>query len=120
MSMVAVGDELVLTPEADRIALPAIVLGELLGGFRAGSREARNREELERFLASPRVDVVPVDGETAERYGEIFSHLRAAGTPIPTNDVWVAAAAMQWGLRVHTTDPHLGRVLQVAVEQHEL
>ena len=61
-----------------------------------------------------------MDGETAERYGEIFSQLRAAGTPIPINDVWIAAAAMQWGLRVHTTDPHFGRVPQVAVEQHDL
>jgi predicted nucleic acid-binding protein len=105
---------------ADRIALPPIVLGELLGAFRAGARERTNREELERFLASPRVDVVPVDEETAERYGEIFAHLRAAGTPIPTNDIWIAATAMQWGLRVHTTDPHFERVPQVVVERHDV
>lgn len=105
---------------AERIALPPIVLGELLGGFRAGLRESKNREELERFLASPRVDVVPLDVETAERYGEIFAHLRSAGTPIPTNDIWIAATAMQWGLRVHTTDPHFERVPQVTVELHEV
>ena len=105
---------------AERIVLPPIVLGELLGGFRAGGRETRNREELDRFLASPRVDVVAVDEETAERYGEVFAYLKAAGTPIPTNNIWIAATAMQWGLRVHTTDPHFERVPQVIVERHSI
>jgi predicted nucleic acid-binding protein len=105
---------------AERIVLPPIVLGELFGGVRTGGRETKNREELGRFLASPRVDVVTVDEETAERYGEIFAYLRAAGTPIPTNDIWIAATAMQWGLRVHTTDSHFERVPQVVVERHSV
>jgi predicted nucleic acid-binding protein len=105
---------------ADRITLPAVVLGELLAGFRAGLREKANREELGRFLGSPRVSRAAVDDETAERYAEIHLYLRREGTPIPTNDVWIAAVAMQLGLILHTTDPHFERVPQVIVRRHEL
>jgi predicted nucleic acid-binding protein len=105
---------------ADSITLPAIVLGELLAGFRAGSREQANREELGRFLASPRVSRAPIDDETAERYAEIVLHLRRAGTPVPTNDIWIAAVAMERGLVLHTTDPHFERVPQVIVRRHQL
>jgi predicted nucleic acid-binding protein len=104
---------------ADRIVLPAVVLGELVAGFRAGAREAANREELRRFLASPRVSRAGVDEETAERYAEILLHLRKKGTPIPTNDVWIAAVAMQHGLVLHTTDPHFDSVPQVMVRRYE-
>jgi predicted nucleic acid-binding protein len=105
---------------ANRITLPAVVLGELLAGFRAGSREEANREELGRFLGSPRVSHAAVDEETAERYAEIILHLRSQGTPIPTNDVWIAAVAMQRGLLLHATDPHFERIPQVMVRRHEL
>ena len=104
--------------EAEEIVLTPVVLGELLAGFRAGSREAENRRELERFRASPRVEVEHVDGDTAERYAEILTYLRETGTPIPTNDIWIAASAMQHGLVVHTTDPHFQRVPQVLKVVH--
>jgi tRNA(fMet)-specific endonuclease VapC len=103
---------------ADRITVPAVVLGELLAGFRAGSREIANREELRQFLASPRVSHAALDEDTAERYAEIILHLRKQGTPIPTNDMWIAAVAMQRGLVLHTTDPHFDRVPQVIVRRH--
>lgn len=105
---------------ANRITLPAVVLGELLAGFRAGSRERANREELRQFLASPRVSSAGLDEDTAERYAEIILHLRKYGTPIPTNDMWIAAVAMQHGLVLHTTDPHFDRVPQVIVRRHTL
>ncbi len=104
---------------ADRIYLNPIVLGELLAGFAQGGREVRNREELKTFLASPRVDLVGVDEETAERYGVILKSLWDAGTAIPTNDIWIAASAMQHGLRVLTTDSHFLKVIQVIVDYHE-
>ena len=97
------------------IVLPPIVLGELLAGFRIGSRDRANRRELEAFLSSPRVRVSPIDAETAQRYAEIFSYLRERGTPIPTNDIWIGACAMQWGLRLLTTDSHFERLPQVSV-----
>jgi len=105
---------------AERIVLSAVALGELFAGFRGGERERRNRDELERFLSSPRVALAPVDEETAERYGEILVHLRRTGTPIPTNDVWIAATAMQRGLTLHTTDVHFQRVPHVMVRLYSL
>ena len=86
------------------------------GWFRRGKRLEENLERLDRFRASPRVRTVALDEETAHRYSEIVAYLRQAGTPIPTNDVWIAASAMQLGLRVVTTDSHFERVPQVASE----
>jgi tRNA(fMet)-specific endonuclease VapC len=103
----------------DRIVLTPVVLGELGSGFRAGARRRKNEAELRRFLASPRVDVVPIDAETAERYAVILHALRLAGTPIPTNDIWIAASAMQHGLRLLTTDVHYDRIPQIIAERFE-
>ena len=102
-----------LVQRAEEIVLSTIVLGELLAGFRRGARLRENVELLDRFRSSPRVRTAGIDEETAERYGEIVAHLRQAGTPIPTNDVWIAASAMQLGLRLVTTDTHFERVPQV-------
>lgn len=109
-----------LIQRAREIFLTPIVVGELLGGFRSGARLAENRALLEQFLASPRARVAAIDVETAERYSEILAHLRREGRPIPTNDVWIAASAMQHGLRVVTTDPHFGRLPQVSSEVMEI
>ncbi len=101
---------------AEEIVLNTIVLGELLSGFRAGRRDRENREQLTSFQRSPRVRTVGLDEETALRYSEIIAYLRARGTPIPTNDVWIAASAMQLGLQVLTTDPHFERIPQVTTQ----
>jgi tRNA(fMet)-specific endonuclease VapC len=103
----------------DRIVLTPVVLGELAAGFRAGARRRKNEAELHRFVASSRVDVVPIDVETAERYAVILHALRLAGTPIPTNDIWIAASAMQYGLRLLTTDAHYDRIPQIIAERFE-
>ena len=103
---------------APRIALTPIVLGELRSGFLKGNRLARNRAELERFLASPRVDVLDIDEGTSERYAVILDSLRTAGTPIPTNDIWIAASAFQYGLTLVTTDRHFRKVCQILVDIH--
>ena len=102
--------------EADEIFLNPIVLGEMLGGFLGGSRRDKNRSELTRFLESPRVSLIDIDEETAERYAVIFTSLRAAGTPVPTNDLWIAASAMQYGLRVLTRDEHFQRIPQIVTD----
>ena len=91
---------------AETIGLSTIVLGELLSGFSAGQREARNRSELAVFLESNRVFIIPVDDKTAEYYAHIYLSLRRKGNPIPTNDLWIAAAALQHGLTVFTYDKH--------------
>jgi tRNA(fMet)-specific endonuclease VapC len=103
---------------ANRILLSPIVLGELRTGFKGGTREHDNVHELRLFMRSPRVELVAFDEGTAERYAEILTHLRKAGTPIPTNDVWIAATAMQTASAVLTTDPHFRRVPQVITHLH--
>jgi predicted nucleic acid-binding protein len=101
---------------ADEIIVNTIVLGELASGFIKGRRRGKNQEELRRFLSSPRVNVVDVTEETAERYGVILNSLWKTGTPIPTNDIWIAASAMEHGLQILTTDADYQKVGQVLVE----
>ena len=95
---------------AERIFISSVVLGELLGGFAAGSREARNRAELARFLDSPRVDFLPVTAQTADSYALVYAGLRRKGQPIPTNDLWIAASAMEHGAALLTSDAHFAQV----------
>jgi tRNA(fMet)-specific endonuclease VapC len=74
------------------------------------------RTELRRFLASPRVGLLDVIEETAERYAIILNGLWQAGPPIPTNDIWIAATAMEYGLSVVTTDDHYQKIPQIMVD----
>ncbi|UHD15227.1 type II toxin-antitoxin system VapC family toxin [Thiocapsa bogorovii] len=96
--------------QLDDLAFSVVSLGELLAGFRAGHREAKNRQELGRFLDSPRVRLLTVDEETADFYAAIVAALKRAGTPIPTNDIWIAAVAQRHGLPVYTRDAHFQAV----------
>lgn len=98
---------------ADELHINPVVLGELLAGFMLGRREKKNRQVLEGFLSSPRMRVIAMDAETSERYATIFAYLRTNGTPIPTNDLWIAASAMQHGLKLLTTDGYYLKVPQV-------
>lgn len=105
--------------QADDIFLNSIIIGELLAGFAMGKSEKKNRSILQEFLSSPRVKVVDIDEEASERYAVIIDHLRKQGTPIPTNDIWIAASAMQHGLKVLTTDNHYLKVSQIMTEYHQ-
>ena len=100
---------------ARSLTLTPIVLGELRAGFARGRRGVKNEQELEQFLASPRVSVAVVDAETSETYALILASLLNAGTPLPTNDLWIAASAMQHGLAVLTADRHFEKVAQIRV-----
>lgn len=95
---------------AAEIHLPLIVLGELLAGFRHGSRQRENRDELARFMASSRVHAMPPDEKTAHQYAEVYHALRLQGTPIPTNDLWIAALARQHRMPLLTFDAHFHAV----------
>ena len=81
--------------EAQAVRIPSIVLGELLAGFKAGSQESKNRQALEGLLEHPLFDVLPITRATAEHYSAIWIELRRSGTPIPTNDLWIAAQARE-------------------------
>ncbi|MBI4702862.1 MAG: PIN domain-containing protein [Deltaproteobacteria bacterium] len=94
-----------------------VTVGELLGGFARGSRNRDNRDELRAFLRSRRVSVVPVLDATAERYAVIWAALGVAGQPIPTNDMWIAAAAMEHGAELLTLDGDFEHVPQILVRR---
>jgi len=95
---------------AERVFLSAVVVGELLYGFRRGSRYEQNLKLLETFLSSPYVELLPVAWTTAERFGRIAAALRARGRPIPTNDIWIAAHAMETGADLLSFDEHYREV----------
>jgi tRNA(fMet)-specific endonuclease VapC len=105
---------------SEEIRVTPIVLGELISGFKTGKNEARNRQLLEAFLSSPRVNIIDIDEETSERYAIILNALRVKGTPIPTNDIWIASSAMQYGLKVVTTDTHYLQIPQILVDCFDL
>lgn len=94
----------------DRIGISTISVGELFSGFKAGSREEKNKEELEFFLDSPRVRVHDIDVETADFYAAVLNQLKNAGKPIPTNDIWIAASALQHGYKLFTQDKHFDSI----------
>ena len=91
---------------ANRIVLPSIVIGELHHGFRKGTKFEENTRKLREFLAEPQVEVHPVTFRTAEIYGEFVNYLQQQGTPIPTNDIWIAASTLERGWRLVSKDDH--------------
>lgn len=95
---------------ADKLYLNSIVLGELLGGFAAGTREPKSRAELARFLDSPRVTALAITTQTADSYALVYAGLRRKGQPIPTNDLWIAASALEHGAALLTRDAHFAHI----------
>ena len=100
--------------DAEEVLLSAVVLGELKYGFRRGSRFERNARRMRTFLDNPYVSVVRVGETTADRYSRIAASLRAKGRPIPTNDVWIAAHAMETGADLVSADRHFEHVDGIA------
>ena len=98
---------------ADWIGVPSTTLGELRVGFLLGSQRKRNEDELRQFLSNAVVEVLDVDDETADIYAQIVVDLRKNGTPIPTNDIWIAASAARAGSSVLTYDPHFESIARV-------
>jgi tRNA(fMet)-specific endonuclease VapC len=92
------------------VYLPATVLGELEAGFRLGRRERENRLVLAEFLDEPFVEVIDCTADVAREYGRVLAELRAARTPIPTNDIWIAASALTAGAHLVTFDRDFERI----------
>jgi len=95
---------------AESIVVPAAVVGELTYGFLKGSRQAANEAQLSEFLAGEGVLFQPVTRGIAERYGYVKAALRKRGTPIPENDIWIAATALETGCRLLSYDEHFNQV----------
>ena len=99
---------------AEAVLFAAVVVGEQLYGFRQGTRFEQNLAELRSFLERPYVSFVPVGPVTADRYSRVMTALRAKGRPIPTNDVWIAAHAMETGADLVSADRHFEHVDGIA------
>ena len=102
------GEERVLDAvgAAERVYLSVFVMGELLAGFRGGHKLEQNRRLLDSFLAKPTVVFLGATEETADLFGQVKNDLRQAGTPIPINDLWIAAHALETGSVLLTYDEH--------------
>jgi predicted nucleic acid-binding protein len=111
-SRLRAGDERVhdAIAAAEVVLMPATVLGELWGAFEMGSRSRENRVMLTEFLDEPFVGVIPVSVNVARQYGRVYAALRRAGTPIPVNDMWIAAAVIDQGACLLTFDQDFQRV----------
>ena len=95
---------------SEQILLPLVVIGELLYGFRNGSRPERNTRELHAFLDTPHVSIAAMSLTTADRYSRIAAALRAKGRPIPSNDIWIAAHTMETGADLVSYDRHFDHI----------
>lgn len=100
--------------QAEAVILPFVAVAELRAGFRCGTAARRNEAVLVRFLASPRASVLYPDEQTTHAYAGLFAQLRAQGTPIPTNDLWIAALAVQHDLLLCSRDAHFEHLPQLA------
>ena len=101
--------------QADWIGLPDVVRGELWAGFLLGDQVERNTNALARFMDHATVETLAVDGNVARIYGEVFAELRRGGTPLPSNDIWIAATAVNAGASVLTFDSHFRAIARVGV-----
>jgi tRNA(fMet)-specific endonuclease VapC len=102
-----------LLEDAEAIVLPFVVLGELRAGFGCGRRTAENERTLGRFLLKDGVSVLFADDQTTYHYASVFRQLRKQGTPIPTNDMWLAALVLQHNLALHARDRHFDHLPQL-------
>ena len=109
------GNEVVvgLIDSAEWIGVPSVVIGELLTGFLQGERHEHNEAELDGFLSNPTVNELRIDHTVSGIYAEIWVALRDRGTPLPTNDIWVAACAARSGSTVLTFDEHFRTIERV-------
>jgi tRNA(fMet)-specific endonuclease VapC len=91
---------------ATEVWIPLTVLGELYAGFELGTQKERNEKQLTDFLSRPSVGILLSDVEIARHHGRVFQQLRRQGTPITTNDIWIAALALQHDLVLDSADKH--------------
>jgi len=96
--------------DADIVHISVFVLGELLAGFKNGTRENANREILKNFLSKPTVRIVSATYDTSEFFSSIKVNLQKAGKPIPINDIWIAAHCMETGSMLISYDNHFAEI----------
>ena len=95
---------------AEIVYMSIFVLGELYAGFAGGTKERGNKETLDSFLLKPTVKILNATSETAKVFGMVKQDLKKAGTPLPINDVWIAAHALETGSALITYDTHFRKI----------
>lgn len=108
-----VAETAALVEEAEQVVLPFVVVGELRAGFAHGRRQVDNERVLRRFLLKGGVAVLFADDQTTHHYASVFRQLRKQGTPIPTNDMWLASLVLQHSLALHARNRHFDHLPQL-------
>lgn len=107
------GDVVALVERAEAVLVPFVVLAELRAGFALGTSGAENERTLARFLLEPGVRVVFATDATTRAYASLYRQLRGQGTPIPSNDLWIAALVVEHGAALCTRDAHFRKLPQI-------
>lgn len=119
-SRLLAGDEKVLSilTESDVVYMSIFVLGELYAGFKGGNKEQENTQLLKRFIQKPTVEILEATEETSKIFGQIKTDLKKAGTPLPINDVWIAAHTLESGSTLITYDIHFREIPGLRIWEH--
>ena len=102
-----------LLGSCEEVWIPLIVLAEIKAGFHGGTQQERNAALLHALLAKPTVAILFPGRETAEHYARLFVQIKRARTPMPANDLWIAALAIEHDLPLITRDQHFDRIPQL-------
>ena len=100
---------------AEAIFVPVVVLAELRAGFAVGTKGRANERMLHQFLAQPGVEVLHTTDATTRSYAALYRQLRSQGTPVPTNDLWIAAIVLEHDLTLYSRDAHFAALPQLNV-----
>ena len=119
-SRLLTGDEKVLSilAESDVVYMSIFVLGELYAGFKGGNKEQKNTQLLKRFIQKPTVEILEATEETSKIFGQLKNDLKKAGTPLPINDVWIAAHTLESGSTLITYDIHFREIPGIRLWEH--
>jgi tRNA(fMet)-specific endonuclease VapC len=102
-----------LLERCEEMWLPLFVIGEMKAGFLGGSQRQRNDALLSKLLVKERIGILLPGHETAEQFARLYVQLKRAGTPLPTNDIWIAALALEHNLTLITRDRHFEQIPQL-------
>lgn len=98
---------------AERVYLPFVTVAELRAGFLVGTKGRENERVLRQVLASPRVSILYATEATTRQHARLYLQLRTQGTPIPTNDLWIAALVLENDIALFSRDAHFDRLPQL-------
>ena len=98
---------------AETVFIPFVVLGELRAGFAVGRHGAKNEGVLRRFLMKEGVRTLFPDDQTTHHYAAVYRQLREQGSPIPSNEMWIAALVLQHNLALFARDRHFDHLPQL-------